>query len=119
MKYNPTTSSYVLHMYERCGREEGECIILIYTRRSDGLSFTVKVAETANYPQEYKKGDVVTFSYDSFSRNSIPVNPKILRARRDLSWKEVLLQESKPTQLGGIPPPLSHPVLHFRLMIIF
>lgn len=69
--------------------------------RADGTSFIVKVAEGGYHPQEYQKGDVVTFAYDSFSRNSVPVSPRILRARKDLSWKEVLLLQSKPTQLGG------------------
>eukprot|EP00026_Physarum_polycephalum_P001074 Phypoly_transcript_01075.p1 GENE.Phypoly_transcript_01075~~Phypoly_transcript_01075.p1 ORF type:complete len:1059 (+),score=134.10 Phypoly_transcript_01075:98-3274(+) len=83
VKYTPATSSYVLQM-------------------PDGNNFSLKVDEKPYHPQEYKKGDVVTFSYENFSRNSIPVNPKILRVRKDLSWKGVLAQESRPSLLGEI-----------------
>lgn len=34
-------------------------------------------------------GDIVTFSYDSFARRAVPVNPKISRIRIDISWEHV------------------------------
>jgi len=35
-------------------------------------------------------GDVVTFAYDHFTRSEISASPKIIRVRRDISWKDVL-----------------------------
>lgn len=37
-----------------------------------------------------RMGDVVTFTYDSFSPKSIPTRPKIYRIRTDTTWKEIL-----------------------------
>eukprot|EP00026_Physarum_polycephalum_P001704 Phypoly_transcript_01706.p1 GENE.Phypoly_transcript_01706~~Phypoly_transcript_01706.p1 ORF type:complete len:1010 (+),score=136.82 Phypoly_transcript_01706:80-3109(+) len=37
-----------------------------------------------------KKGDVVTFSYDDFSRKALPVNPTIYQIRQDLAWDDVV-----------------------------
>jgi len=42
-------------------------------------------------------GDVVTFSYESYSRREVPLNPKIQRVRTDLSWEEVLQNEAQET----------------------
>lgn len=38
---------------------------------------------------EVKEGDIVTINYDHFTQHSIPVNPKLYRIRKDLSWFEV------------------------------
>lgn len=43
-----------------------------------------------------KRGDVVTFTYDNFV--SVPINPRILRVREDMSWAEVLLNSAKDNQ---------------------
>ena len=37
-----------------------------------------------------KIGDVVTFSYESFSRRDTPVNPIIYRTRSDVLWDDVV-----------------------------
>lgn len=37
------------------------------------------------------KADIVTFSYDSFSQRSVPINPVVFRIRTDLSWEQVVL----------------------------
>ena len=38
-------------------------------------------------PQE---GDIVTFSFDTFSRKAVPLQPKLERIRKDMSWEDVL-----------------------------
>lgn len=40
------------------------------------------------------KGTVVTFSYESFSQNGVPANPRMSRVREDISWKQILLDFS-------------------------
>jgi hypothetical protein len=35
-------------------------------------------------------GDVVTFSYETFARRDVPVNPTIFRLRSDLSWDDLV-----------------------------
>jgi hypothetical protein len=37
-----------------------------------------------------KVGDIVTFSYEDFSRKASPVSPNIYRIRTDISWKDVV-----------------------------
>lgn len=38
---------------------------------------------------ELKIGDIVTFSFDNYTQKA-PVNPTIIRHRRDLTWQDVL-----------------------------
>lgn len=51
-----------------------------------------------------QRGDVVCFTYENYSRNS-PTNPKVVRIRKDISWKEVLSDAAASTPksqlLGG------------------
>lgn len=42
-----------------------------------------------------KKGDVVTFSFDKLSRLSTPINPKIIRSRSDVSWREIIIEHAE------------------------
>lgn len=53
-----------------------------------------------------RKGDVVTFSYECYSRKAIPVKPTITRIRTDMQWEEVLDNSSKEVpaaqQLNGM-----------------
>ena len=44
-----------------------------------------------------KKGEVVTFSYENYSRRELPVNPKLLRVRKDVSWEEILADHTLST----------------------
>lgn len=37
-----------------------------------------------------EEGDIVSFSYDSFSRRLAPVNPTIFRIRKDIDWDDVI-----------------------------
>lgn len=51
-----------------------------------------------------KQGDIVSFTYDNYSRTATPLNPKVYRIRSDLSWKHVLrdsLQEPQSQYLNG------------------
>ena len=57
---------------------------------------SVRVATTLT------KGDVVSFSYQSFSRKAVPVDPKIVRIRTDLSWKDVVYNYSQETTHRGM-----------------
>jgi len=51
-----------------------------------------------------KKGDVVTFSYENSSRREIPLGPRIVRVRGDLTWEDVVRAEvahGSISQLSG------------------
>ena len=37
-----------------------------------------------------KKGSVVSFEYDNYSRSELPVNARIRRIRDDIKWEEVV-----------------------------
>lgn len=60
--------------------------------RPDGLQFNVAAHEVAEVP---KRGEVVTFTYDSYSPNEIPVNPKLYRTRTDVSWEDVVMEHTR------------------------
>ena len=36
-----------------------------------------------------RKGDIVTFSFDSFARRDVPVNPTICKVRTDVVWRDL------------------------------
>jgi hypothetical protein len=35
-------------------------------------------------------GDIVTFEYENFSRKDAPVNPRVTRVRKDLTWEDTV-----------------------------
>eukprot|EP00026_Physarum_polycephalum_P002214 Phypoly_transcript_02219.p1 GENE.Phypoly_transcript_02219~~Phypoly_transcript_02219.p1 ORF type:complete len:905 (+),score=113.90 Phypoly_transcript_02219:198-2912(+) len=51
----------------------------------------VIMVQPQNVKISVQKGDIVTFSYDSYSQRSVPVNPFIFRIRTDLSWEQVIM----------------------------
>eukprot|EP00026_Physarum_polycephalum_P001049 Phypoly_transcript_01050.p1 GENE.Phypoly_transcript_01050~~Phypoly_transcript_01050.p1 ORF type:complete len:906 (+),score=142.25 Phypoly_transcript_01050:476-3193(+) len=55
----------------------------------DGVTFVVS-AQNVKPGLRPKIGDIVTFSYEDFSRKASPVNPNIYRIRTDVSWKDVV-----------------------------
>jgi hypothetical protein len=60
------------------------------SQRPDGITFKVEITDfkfdKLNKP---KPGDVVTFTYENYSRRAAPVKPKLQRIRGDISWEEV------------------------------
>ena len=94
-----TSSSYFIY-----------CLFLL--NRPDGIEFTVP---TPTDVQQMKRGDVVTFSYTTYTAKSTPTQPRILRTRRDVSWDDVLrdhaTQNTQKLTLNGIhthSPPSFH-----------
>ena len=51
------------------------------------MRFKVKKEETE---VEAATGDVVTFEYENFSRRDVPVNPRVTRVRKDLTWEYII-----------------------------
>lgn len=54
--------------------------------RPSGIKF--EIASLANMVP--KIGDVITFHCITYSSNGIPVNPKLVAIRKDLTWAQVL-----------------------------
>lgn len=73
--------------------------------RPDSSLFTVG-KENILLDSALRKGNVVSFSFENYTRNSAPVNPKVYRIREDISWEEVIsnhLREIQNTDaLSGI-----------------
>lgn len=46
------------------------------------------------------KGDVITFSFEVSNNRDLPLNPKIVRIRRDITWSDVILNNSSTDKLG-------------------
>lgn len=63
---------------------------------------TILEAPVAFEGERLKKGDVVTFSYKSYSSNSIPVDPKVIRIRKDLEWRDVMRSHAQELTMNGI-----------------
>lgn len=49
-----------------------------------------------------KEGDVVTFTYQSYSRYSVPIQPKIYRIREDVAWEDVVRDFASKSVQGNI-----------------
>jgi hypothetical protein len=49
---------------------------------------------------EVKRGDIVTLSYENYTRVLKPINPILTRVRTDVTWKDVL-HGSGTTRLNG------------------
>eukprot|EP00026_Physarum_polycephalum_P003261 Phypoly_transcript_03271.p1 GENE.Phypoly_transcript_03271~~Phypoly_transcript_03271.p1 ORF type:complete len:688 (+),score=73.27 Phypoly_transcript_03271:396-2459(+) len=58
----------------------------------NGVTFRAPIPEPEDQirAKPIKKGDIVTFLYESYSRNSIPLKPTVSRVRRDTSWTHVV-----------------------------
>lgn len=69
--------------------------------RVDGTRMTV-ATENIKLGTSPKRGDIVSFSYDNFSKSSIPVNPQIYRIRTDITWEDIINNDSNNSQLNGI-----------------
>lgn len=70
------------------------------------MIFTVAFRNSAIHPAP-KAGDIVTFSYENYTRRAVPVNPKLVRTRFDLSWKQVVaeyfrIDSARTKDLNGI-----------------
>ena len=53
------------------------------------MTFIVQ-AQNVKHGLQPKIGDIVTFSYEDFSRKAAPVSPNIYRIRTDVSWRDVV-----------------------------
>lgn len=60
------------------------------SHRPRGDVFSVPFQNLQIREEKVQVGDIVSFSYDSFSRRSIPINVKIFRIRKDLEWEQVI-----------------------------
>eukprot|EP00026_Physarum_polycephalum_P000469 Phypoly_transcript_00470.p1 GENE.Phypoly_transcript_00470~~Phypoly_transcript_00470.p1 ORF type:complete len:781 (-),score=102.87 Phypoly_transcript_00470:244-2586(-) len=71
---------------------------LVHLQQANGA--TVSVPQENNFlGEDVKVGDVVTFSYENVNQKDIPLDPKIIRVRHDVAWKEVAKrQEGIPSE---------------------
>lgn len=61
-----------------------------------------------------KEGDIVTFTYESYSRRAVPVNPKIYRIRKDTNWEQVVSNFQKDLVKNGIKGNLFLPLISLQ-----
>eukprot|EP00026_Physarum_polycephalum_P002865 Phypoly_transcript_02874.p1 GENE.Phypoly_transcript_02874~~Phypoly_transcript_02874.p1 ORF type:complete len:846 (+),score=138.45 Phypoly_transcript_02874:54-2591(+) len=70
----------------------GECLLQL----PDLSTFPVPVdAISCKMP---KSGDIVSFSFQSYSQKSLPVKPEIFRIRTDLTWEGIVQEYEKEVQ---------------------
>jgi hypothetical protein len=87
---------------------------LISISRPDGTIFKAP----AEIHTPIRRGDVVTFVFENYSKISNPVNPKIVRKRTDVSWNNVLRdfqRELRKDPNGLLPPKFRHHARAFKL----
>lgn len=71
-----------------------------FVNRPNGIIFEISSSDILE-SSSLSKGDVVTFAYDNYSRAEEPVNPKILRVRKDLTWEQVLEESEREINSQG------------------
>lgn len=89
--------------------------------RPSGLAFSVP-ASNVQLTSRPKRGDIVSFSYESYSRYAVPLHVTVFRIRQDLSWGDVirnyLADLPKDRAFSGIPsspslfPSFLHSIFH-------
>ena len=69
--------------------------------------------------QQYRLGEIVTFSFSHFDKSGLPVRPKLQRRRTDVTWQDVVdnfrLGLPMKKSLSGILSPL----LNFNFLTLF
>lgn len=86
----------------KASRADKEGLVMKVNRASltlllaDGVTFEVP-AESISLKRWPKRGEIVSFSYDNYSRFSIPIHAKVYRIRKDVSWQDVLNNASAPS----------------------
>eukprot|EP00026_Physarum_polycephalum_P000368 Phypoly_transcript_00368.p1 GENE.Phypoly_transcript_00368~~Phypoly_transcript_00368.p1 ORF type:complete len:1106 (+),score=136.69 Phypoly_transcript_00368:1680-4997(+) len=81
----------------KASRGDQEAIILklegnyVVLKMPDLRTFSVHLSNV-QVSSSLRRGDIVSFSYEKLSRNSLPIDPKIYKIRKDISWSDVLLQ---------------------------
>ena len=102
--------SICLLIFQRC---RVDIILFSFTslmvfNSPDGTSFDVQQKDVK--PNlTLANGDVVTFSYNMFSRRALPADPFVYRVRHDMIWRNVLAQAKE----GSSP----HPPFWVRLLL--
>ena len=69
--------------------------------RPDGFTFTVP-SEAVDSTVITKSGDVVSFTFDDFSKKSAPTNPMVYRIRTDITWENILATEEEIAPVRGM-----------------
>ena len=84
------------------------CKRLLISDRPNGVTFELR-PESILPSLSPKPGEVVSFSFENYSRRDVPTNPFVEKIRYDLTWENVLqsYDESSRVQLldGEFPPP--------------
>jgi hypothetical protein len=74
-------------------------------RRPTGKSFLVP-SYNVELAEPVKPGDIISFNYETYLSNEVPVNPKIYRIRKDVVWEDILddatQTQPQPQELNGI-----------------
>eukprot|EP00026_Physarum_polycephalum_P001944 Phypoly_transcript_01947.p1 GENE.Phypoly_transcript_01947~~Phypoly_transcript_01947.p1 ORF type:complete len:919 (+),score=98.36 Phypoly_transcript_01947:138-2894(+) len=65
---------------------KSNCYVL---KLPEGIIFEVPSENNASSGAP-RPGDVVTISYDSYTRNAVPMNPTISQIRKDVNWELIL-----------------------------
>lgn len=79
-------------------------VISYHVRRASGYFFETDQAQLPSN-LSLKEGDIITFACETYSANSIPVKPQILRIRQDVTWQTILKEYAQDSKQGSYPPP--------------
>ena len=99
--------SFILYDFISLSLSLLSLLIYLILCRPSGITMKAALGDTSVIiPQ---RGDVITFSFTSCSQWAVPLDPKICRIRRDLSWNDVVNSTAGnfPFLLSLSPSPLS------------
>lgn len=90
--------------------------MLLFTRH-DGTTFVVPPEDV--HVKGLKIGDVVSFSYSSFSRRGSPANPTVYKKRDDVAWSEISNDNQHLYGMKYTFPFLSFLAFFFPFILLF
>ena len=99
--------SYLLHSFSSFRFEATSFVFLYYYLtnsvfgRPNGSSTFQISRENIKSDVHPKRGDVVTFSCETYSTKGTPVNPQVFRTRKDVTWESVLLEYAESSETRG------------------
>eukprot|EP00026_Physarum_polycephalum_P003272 Phypoly_transcript_03282.p1 GENE.Phypoly_transcript_03282~~Phypoly_transcript_03282.p1 ORF type:complete len:817 (+),score=97.02 Phypoly_transcript_03282:362-2452(+) len=91
----------------KASANDAEAIVVSIADNSIALQMpnerTISLDITRDMPKLHK-GDIVTYSFDGYTTDGLPINPIITRARTDVTWEDVVQNQAIVTPHASARP---------------
>eukprot|EP00026_Physarum_polycephalum_P003660 Phypoly_transcript_03673.p1 GENE.Phypoly_transcript_03673~~Phypoly_transcript_03673.p1 ORF type:complete len:675 (+),score=95.36 Phypoly_transcript_03673:213-2237(+) len=95
--YESGRSPYLVKM--KAAQSDSEGLVVAFSTGSVTLKLPSGEKFEMATDAHYQIGDIVTLEYESHARKDVPVGPKIVRIRTDVSWEDVLRDYARDNSL--------------------